>query len=528
MTKILITDTIHNIGVEILRREGFEIVEKPMIEKQDLLKIIPQFPAIITRSQTGVDKDVIDAGVNLKVIGRAAIGVDNIDLDYATKKGILIVNVPSDNVISAAEHTFALLLAGARNLPAAASLLNSGKWSRKEFEGVELYDKSIGIIGLGKVGSHVAKIAAGFGMKILAYDPYIASDKFERFGAKRVGQLMDLIRSVDILTVHTPKTSETVGMLDYLNLKELKRGSIVINCARGGIIEEEGLLRLVDEGHIRVAGVDVFAKEPAPAHPMHTHKGFVCTPHLGASTEEAQYRVAKTMAIQMIKALKGEIVDHPVNMPFVEQSLFPAARSYCVLAEKMGRVAQQLTDFNPSFGRMQIVGMELHDQKDLLVAAFFKGYFEGHSDQRVNYINSVKIARDMGLELQISVENTHDTYTHLLKVEIYGDGSPFRVAGTIFGREKPRIVELNGYPLDWEPEGFALVVRNRDKPGVIGRLGTTLGEYAINIARWELGRKEIGGEALAVISTDQLVDSTCLSLLKQSQDILSVTSIRLG
>ncbi len=526
--KVLITDTLHPIAKEILRREGVEVEERLLISKEELVEILPSFPAIITRSQTGVDRDVIDAGSQLKVIGRAAIGVDNIDLEYATSKGVLVVNVPSDNVVSAAEHTFALLLASIRNILPAAEKLKEGQWSRAEFEGLELEGKRLGIIGLGKVGSHVARIAHGFGMRILAYDPYIATEKFSRFHAERVPQLLDLIRNCDILTVHTPKTKETLGMLDYLNLKEMKPGGVVVNCARGGIIDEEALARLLDEGHIRGAGVDVFAKEPAPGHFLHQNPRCVCSPHLGASTEEAQFRVGRTIALQIVKALKGEVVDHPVNMPFVEKHIYSSMRPLCVLAEKIGKACRQLVSFNPAFGRMEVYGTDPEAQTSLLEAAFLKGFLENRSDERVNYINSIQIARQMGLRLDSSRSGTHDTYSQFLRFEIFGDGAPVRVAGTIFGKERPRIVELNGYSLEWDPEGIALVIRNMDKPGVIGRVGTLLGEHGINIARWELGRREQGGEAMAFITLDDAPDSKCLNHLKGLKDVLSAQVVNLN
>ncbi|PCJ20710.1 MAG: phosphoglycerate dehydrogenase [Candidatus Cloacimonadota bacterium] len=527
MTKVLVTGELHPIAIELMRKEGLEVDVHALLEEDKIIEIIKNYQGIVTRSQTAVNKSIIDAGVQLKVIGRAAIGVDNIDVDYATKKGVLVVHVPSDNVVSAAEHTIALLLSAIRNLGAAGALLKSGKWSRKEFVGSELLNKKLGIIGLGKVGSHVAKIAHAFGMDIYAYDPYISKEKFEKHHAIKVDNLNDLLTQVDILTIHTPKTKTTLGMLDYLNLKEMKQGSVLINCARGGIVDEDALFRLLNEGHIAKAGIDVFAQEPIINHPLFSHPNCVCTPHLGASTIEAQFRVGRTIAKQMVKALKNQVVDHPVNMPLVEGEIFPHSRAFCSLAEKMGCIASQLTKFNPSFMRMIISGKDLGDQSDLLKAAYFKGFFQNSTEARVNYINSAQIALDRNLNLEMIKDPLHETYSHLLKIEIYGDGEPVTLSGTVFAT-KSRIVELSGYSMDIEPEGNMLLIKNQDVPGMIGFVGGLLGDHKINIARWELGRKKQGGEALSFLLLDQVIDDEIKVKLTDHESIIQVTSLDLS
>lgn len=527
MTKVLVTGELHPIAVELMRKEGLEVDVHPLLSEEKIIEIIGDYQGILTRSQTAVNQNVMDAGTQLKTIGRAAIGVDNIDVDYATKKGIMVVHVPSDNVVSAAEHTIALLLSTIRNIGAAGELLKSGKWSRKEFMGSELLDKHIGIIGLGKVGSHVAKIADAFGMKISAYDPYISKEKFEKHNAKRVDNLNDLLTQVDVLTIHTPKTKKTLGMLDYLNLKEMKQGAVLINCARGGIVDEDALFRLLEEGHIAKAGVDVFAQEPVTNHPLFSHKNCVCTPHLGASTVEAQFRVGRTIAKQMVKSLKNKVVDHPVNMPLVEGEIFPHSRAFCSLAEKMGCIASQLTKFNPSFMRFVISGKDLGDQSDLLKAAYFKGFFQNSTEARVNYINSAQIAIDRNLNLEIVKDPLHETYSHLLKIEIYGDGEPVTLSGTVFAT-KSRIVELSGYSMDIEPEGNMLMIKNQDVPGMIGFVGGLLGEHEVNIARWELGRKRLGGEALSIVLLDNEISDEIKNKLTSHKSIIQVTPLNLS
>ena len=525
--KVLVTAQLHPIAIELMKKDNLDVHEKPLLPKDEILKVIGGYDCIVTRSDTPVDSEIMDAGDRLRVVGRAAIGVDNIDIEHATKKGILIVNVPADNVVSAAEHTFALMLASMRNVNASSALLKENQWERKRFQGLELKDKILGIVGLGKVGSHVAKIARGFGMEVWAYDPYISEEKFEKCRAQKKSSLMDLVKGVDVITLHTPKTRETLGMLDYLTLKESKKGAVFVNCARGGIADEDAILRLLDEDHLSCAGVDVFSKEPITNHPLHHHERCVCTPHLGASTIEAQERVGKTIARQVARALKNEVVDFPVNMPLVKDELFDLSRGFCTLAEKLGLLCRQLTTFNPSFMRMVVSGKDLGNAFALLEAAFFKGYFEGTSEQNVNYINSIKIAEQRGLKLEAVKDPLHETYSHLLKVEVYGTGEPVTAAGTIFGL-KARVVELNGYNLDMAPDGTMLMIRNNDKPGVIGHIGGILGDNGVNIARWELGRKEIGGEALGLVKLDQRASDEILRQIAKHEGILQVKQLELG
>jgi D-3-phosphoglycerate dehydrogenase / 2-oxoglutarate reductase len=527
MAQVLVTADLHPVALEMMKKEGLSLDVKPLLPKEKILEIIHNYQAIVTRSDTAVDKDILDAGTDLKVVGRAAIGVDNIDVEYATRKGILVVHVPADNVVSAAEHTFALLLSAVRNIVPAMERLRAKTWSRKEFNGMELQGKRLGIIGLGKVGSHVAEIAKGFGMSLFAYDPYIAADKFGKFGCQRMDSLVELMRSVDIVTIHTPKTRETLGMVDYLTLDELREGGVVVNCARGGIIDEDALLRLLDEGKIYRAGIDVFAQEPCVGHPLHSHAHCVATPHLGASTVEAQFRVGRTIAIQIAKALNNRIVDYPVNMPLVESGSSTFSSGFCSLAEKMGRLARQLTDFNPSLMRMTVSGKDLEEQFPMLKAAYFKGYFEETTEERVNYVNAVTIAEAHGVELEPIMDPAHETYSHLLKMEIYGDGVPVSLSGTLFAL-RTRIVEMNGYPMDIEPEGIMLLIRNKDRPGVIGFVGGVLGQAGINVARWELGRKELGGEALGILKLDQGLAAGTLAKLESHADISQIKELNLA
>ncbi|MBT3784286.1 phosphoglycerate dehydrogenase [bacterium] len=524
MFKVLVTAHLHPIALEMMKREGLQLEVKPLLPKEEILKVISEFHGIVTRSDTAVDQEILDAGSSLKVVGRAAIGIDNIDVDHATKKGVLVVHVPADNVVSAAEHTFALLLGAVRNVTTAGLRLQEKIWNRKEFDGLELRDKTLGIVGLGKVGSNVANIASGFGMNLIAYDPYISREKFEKFSAKKANSLKELLNCADMVTIHTPKTRETMGMFDYLSLKEMKPGSVLVNCARGGIVDEESLLRVLDEGHLLRAGIDVFEEEPCVGNPLHFHPHCICTPHLGASTVEAQSRVGKTIAVQMAKALKNGVVDYPVNMPLVEGELFAVSRGFCSLAEKMGRLARQLITFQPSLMRMSVCGKDMGDQFDILKAAYFKGYFEDTTEERVNYVNSVKIAENHGLKFEAIKDPLHETYSTLLKIEVYGDGPPVSLSGTLFA-QRSKIVEINGYPMDIVPEGTMLLIRNEDRPGVIGFVGGVLGKNGVNIARWELGRKELGGEALGLLKLDERIPSTALKELEDYEGITEVKEL---
>lgn len=527
MKKVLVTGELHPIALEIMKKEGLALDVRPLLSQDNIVEIIGDYEGLVTRSQTPVTKALIDAGCRLEVIGRAAIGIDNIDVDHATRKGLLVVNVPADNVVSAAEHTFALMLATMRNVTKAGESLKQGRWERSPFQGWELRHKTLGIIGLGKVGGHVAQIARGFDMKVIAYDPYISKERFEKLGVRKLDEIKSLLQNADVVSIHTPRTSETRGMLDYLTLCEMKPQSILINCARGGIADEDAILRLLEEGHLLRAGIDVFDTEPVVDHPLHIHPNCVCTPHLGASTEEAQERVGRTIALQIAKALSGRVVDHPVNMPLVEDELFKFSRGYCSTVEKMGRLCRQLVSFNPSFLRMHVCGKDLGEAMDLLKAAFFKGYFQGTSEQNVNYINSLKIAEQRGLDLEAIKDPLHDSFSHLIRVEIYGDGEPVTVSGTMFG-DKSRIVELNSYPMDIGPEGIMLLIRNQDRPGVIAGVAGLLGSANVNIARWELGRKEAGGQALGLVKLDQKVPPEILSKIAELSNIVQVRQIDLS
>lgn len=526
--KVLVTDTIAENGLELLRHEqGLTVDVKPGIPHEELLAIVGEYEALVTRSQTAVDAEVIEAGANLRVIARAAIGVDNIDLEAATEKGILVVNCPYDNVVSAAEHTMALLLACCRNLVHADASLRNGTWDRKRFLGTELHEKTLGIVGLGKVGSRVATMANGFGMRVLAYDPYIADSKFERVGVEKMETLEDLLRRSDILTIHTPKTEETLAMVGEAQLRLLPPGAVVVNCARGGIVVEDDLLAALEAGHVAAAGIDVWEDEPATGKPLQQQPQVVITPHLGANTTEAQTRIGTTVAEQVIKALRDETVDHPVNMPNLKASLMDRVANFAVLAEKIGSFGEQYAQGRINNIDIIYQGELASTSTDLLTMALLKGFISETSDQRITYVNARRKAEDRGLSINEVRDPVAGSYKSSMKVVFHGEEETLSLVGTLFDERYPHIVQLDQYYFDIIPDGRFIIMKNEDKPGVIGEIGTILGKARVNIARWELGRVQEGGNAIAAIQIDTPVPEDVLARIRAAQHILDVQVVRL-
>ncbi|MFW5856369.1 MAG: phosphoglycerate dehydrogenase [Planctomycetota bacterium] len=526
--RILITDDLAPVGVELLKsRSDFRVEERPGISREELLAVAPELQALVTRSQTPVDAELLAAATDLRVLCRAAVGVDNIDLEAATERGILVVNCPYDNVVSAAEHTMALLLACCRNLVDAHTSLRNGTWDRKSFLGVELRDKTLGIVGLGKVGSRVAAMAGGFGMRVIAYDPYIADRKFESARAEKVETLEDLVDACDVLTIHTPKTQETLGMIGAPVIARLAPHAIVVNCARGGIVDEDALLEALEENRVAAAGVDVWEDEPATDRPLQRHPRVVMTPHLGANTIEAQARISRTAAEQVIKALDGKTVDHPVNMPNLQASLMDRVAHYAALAEKIGAFGEQ-------YARGRVGGIDVIYQgdlaeasTDLLTMALLKGFVSQTSDQRITYVNARRKAEDRGLAVNEASDPVATDYRGAMKVVFHQEKGTLVLVGTIFDERYPHIVQLDQYHFDIIPDGVFLIMENEDKPGVIGEVGTILGRAGINIARWELGRMTEGAHAIAAIQVDQTVPEATLDRIRKARHVTDARLVRL-
>lgn len=457
------------------------------------------------------------------MIARAAVGIGNIDVDYATEKGILVINTPGKNTNSAAELTFGLLLSVVRNIVPAHQTMQQQGWDRHRFTGTELLDKTLGIIGLGHVGHRVARFANAFGMNVIAYDPYIADEVFERHTVKKVSWQM-LIQQADVITVHTPKNKETSGIIHEKTIAEMKDGVILINAARGGIIDETALLQALESGKISGAGIDTWEPEPPVNNLFRALPQVVMTPHIGASTLEAQIRIGQSISSQVPRALRGEVVDTPVNMPQIHVFVSDVTKSYAVLAERLGRFSAQYIDFFPNHLELCYRGALSKQENTLLRLAFLKGFLESKYDQ-VSYVNVEQRAAKVGLRIEESNDPGFADYESALKCVLSCGEQQFKIGGVVFGLLHRRITLVNGFVFEIEPQGTILATINHDIPGMIGVIGTTLGKYAINIKQFESSRNVRGGEAMSLICVDDLVPDESLDELRSQPHIHLVRKI---
>jgi len=526
--RVLVTDPIAPKGLELLgREEDIELHNKPEIPYRELLEIVKDFDCIITRSRTPVTKELIERGEKLKVIGRAGVGVDNVNIEEATRRGILVVNTPGANTIGATELTMMHMLTILRNGHEAHKSVLEHRWDRKAFMGIELYGKTLGIIGLGNIGSQVAIRAKAFGMRVMAYDPYIPREKADRLGVKLVDRLHDMLKEIDILTLHAPLTHETRNMINREELEIMKDGVYIVNCARGGIINEEALLEYLEKGKIKGVALDVFSKEPPPAEFINRLKRFKnisLSPHIGANTYESQENVAVIVAQQVIKALRGQTVEYAVNAPFPDLSVLTLIKPHLDLAEKIGRFMVQWAEEGIREIHIEVRG-DISEHFHPISAAVLKGILEEVVDFPVNIINATYVARDRGIKVEeLSSEETTD-FKHYVKVVIRSNGSEKIVAGTVLEGQMLRIVQIDRYRVDIEPEGILLVFENKDVPGVIGKIGSLLGKAGVNIAGFRLGREKKGGIALGILNLDDEVPSAVLEKLRGIPEILFVKQV---
>lgn len=527
MQRVLITGKLAQVAFDLFAQQPeIEITYKPDLPYEQILEMIEGFDCLVSRSETPVTRELIDRGSHLSVIARAAVGVGNIDIDYATEKGILVLNTPGMNTNSAAELTMGLLLATMRKIVPAHLNMQKLGWDRHRYSGYELRHKTIGIIGLGNVGHRVAKFARGFDMKVLAYDPYIADRVFEQHGARKV-TLDELCREADVITVHVPKNKETTGMVGPAQLALTKPGVVLLNAARGGIIQEAALLEALKSGRVRGAGVDTWDVEPPKANPFAELANVTMTPHIGASTEEAQVAIGRTVAEQTIKALSGEVVDYPVNMPQMRILEGSPAKRYTALAEKLGHFANQYADFTPS--SMELLHRGGLDENDvgLIRLAFCKGFLSHASDELVTYVNAEKKAAQQGIQISTGVDPLSDQYESSVRFVLSAPGKRLQLAGVVYGAGHMRITLVNDFVFEMEPRGTLLVTTNKDRPGMIGYIGTVLGNHQVNIDVFELARNRQGGEAMALIRVDEGAPDSVLSALMEHPGMTSARRIQL-
>jgi D-3-phosphoglycerate dehydrogenase len=505
---------------EHLTRDGFTLDYVANMPRADVLARLPDYDALITRSRTKVDVELLAAGPRLKVIGRGGVGVDNIDVEAASRRGILVLNAPEANTASAAELALTLMFAASRGVARSDKLIRTGTWDRK-YLGREVEGKTLGIVGLGRIGSIVAKRAKGLEMKVIAYDPYIGDTRFEVLGVERARTLDDMLPRIEVLTVHTPATEETIGMIGPKELERLKAGAIVVNAARGGIVQERALAAALADGHVFAAGVDVFTDEPPPTdHPLLGRDDVVLTAHLGANTSEAQARVGIEIVDSVCKALLGDVSRGAINAPALDADTMERLGPYLTLAERMGRMLSQLGLGAASEIAVEFAGRFPGDTEPVFTSVLV-GYLRSVTDQRPNLINARALAKERGITLTQRSTDVSEEYANEVRVTLHDGERVRRVSGTVFGRQ-PRLTRIKTYRMELPPEGVVLVCTNLDRPGVVGKVGTLLGSKGINIAGMQLGRADPGGKALFTLSLDSRPDASLVEEIRNLDVIESV------
>jgi len=528
--KIFIADDVSDTGLEPLSRAGFIVEKRVKLSAGDLRAALVNCEGLVVRSETKVTAELMDAATSLRVVGRAGVGVDNIDVPAATARGIVVMNAPDGNTITTAEHTIALLVALARNVPQANSSLKAGKWERKRFIGVELQGKTLGIVGLGRIGRGVAARARGLGMNIVAFDPFVAPEQARDLEIEAL-PLDDVFARADFLTVHTPLTPETRGIIGAEAFAKMKPGVRIVNCARGGLVDEQALFAAITSGVVAGAALDVFVQEPPPDdHPLLALEQVIATPHLGASTTEAQEGVAFTVAEQMRDYLLSGALRGAVNVPALGAKELNALQPYINLAESLGRFQAQLVDSGVREVRLEFAGEIVDFDAAPVTRSFLAGLLRDVS-ARVNLVNAFLIAEERGIAVTTAYLRAGSDAVPALQSRVVTSSGEQTLAGTVFGygarAREGRITEINGFHIEATPHGHMLVMRNHDVPGVIGRVGTLLGERRVNISNFHLGRRERGGEAMAVIEIDARVDRETLAELRSLDEVISAREIEL-
>ncbi len=507
--RVLISDQMDRNAAAIFRSRGCEVDEIVGETPEQLIARIGDYDGLAIRSSTKVTKAVLDAAANLKVIGRAGIGVDNVDIPAASAKGVVVMNTPFGNSITTAEHAIALMFALARQLPEADASTQAGKWEKNRFMGVELTGKTLGLIGAGNIGSIVATRALGLRMKVVAFDPFLTEERAVEIGVEKA-DLDTLLARADFITLHTPLTDQTRGILSAENLAKTKPGVRIVNCARGGLIDEAALKAGLDSGHIAGAALDVFQTEPAKDSPLFGTPGFICTPHLGASTTEAQVNVALQVAEQMADFLVNGGVTNALNMPSLSAEEAPKLRPYMKLAERLGSLVGQLAHDNLTRISIEVEGAAAQLNPKPITGAVLAGLMRRYSDT-VNMVNAPYLAKERGLDVREVRHDREGEYRTLVRVTVGTQGGDRSVAGTLFGADQPRLVEIFGVGIEAELAGHMLYIVNEDAPGFIGRIGTLLGEAGINIGTFHLGRRDAGGEAVLLLSVDSPVPEAVMA-----------------
>lgn len=525
--KVLVSDSLSPLGIEKLKQEkGIQVDVKTGLPKEELIKIIPEYDGLVVRSATKVTAEIIEAASRLKVVGRAGIGVDNIDLDAAGKRGIIVMNAPEGNLITTAEHSIALMLAMARNISQANTSIKGGKWTPGKFMGVELYEKTMGVIGMGRIGSVVAQRAKAFAMKVLAYDPFISKEHAEKLGVEVV-DLKELLQRADFISLHAPKVPGG-PLLGKKEFDMMKPGMRIINCARGALIDHHALIEAIKEKKVAQAALDVFEKEPLdPESPLLKVDEIICTPHLGASTEEAQDKVAVAICEQVIDYLIHGQVRNAVNMPSISAELLAKIKPYLALGESMGKLVSQLVDGGIKSIHVQYNGEVANLEVDPITITVLKGIFAQTVDG-VNMVNAPFIAKERGVEVKESKTNETYEYTSAIRVLVKAEKGEREISGSLSGKGAPHLIRIDDFYIEAGFSKYMLIVTNNDVPKVIGNIGNILGDNNINIAGFHLGRlSEKGGKAISIINIDSAPTDKTLDELRRAKNVLDVRSVTL-
>ncbi|MDB9315076.1 phosphoglycerate dehydrogenase [Spirulina sp. CS-785/01] len=526
MSKVLVSDSIDRAGVEILSQVA-QVDEKTGLSAEELIRIIPEYDALMVRSGTKVTKEVIEAGTQLKIVGRAGVGVDNIDIPAATRRGIVVVNSPEGNTTAAAEHALAMMLSLSRHIPVAHQSVQDGKWERKKFLGAEVYKKTLGVVGLGKIGSHVASVAKAMDMKILAYDPFISAERAEQLGCRLV-DLDFLFQESDYITLHVPKTPETANLINAETLAKMKPTTRIINCARGGIVDEAAIAEAVKNGTIAGAALDVFNQEPlGEDSPLRGIGELILTPHLGASTAEAQVNVAIDVAEQIRDVLLGLPARSAVNIPGLNPNVMEKLKPYLQLAETLGNLVGQLAGGRVDHFNVNLQGDLATAQSQPIVIAGLKGLLSQALRERVNYVNASIEAKERGIRVVETKDASASDYSGSLHLEARGSLGDHSVTGALLGNGEIRVINIDEFPINLPPSSHMLFTLHRDMPGIIGKIGSLLGNFNVNIASMQVGRQIVRGNAVMALSLDDPLPEGILEEITKIPGISDAYTVKL-
>src|SRR5579872_3980944 len=520
MPRVLISDKLSPAAVAIFKERGVDVDVKPGLDKEELAKIIGEYDGLAIRSATKVTAKLLERAEKLKVVGRAGIGVDNVDIPAATARGVIVMNTPFGNSITTAEHAIALMFALARQIPTADASTQAGKWEKNRFMGVEITGKVLGIIGCGNIGSIVATRAIGLKMRVIAYDPFLNEERAAELGVEKV-ELDDLLKRADFITLHTPMTAQTKNILSAENIAKTKKGVRIVNCARGGLVDEKALRAALDSGHVAGAAFDTFVEEPATSNPLFGHPNVVATPHLGASTTEAQENVALQVAEQMSDYLMRGAIANAVNFPSITAEEAPKLKPFVALAEKLGSFAGQLTETGISRVQIAYEGAVAQMNTKALTSAAVAGLLRPML-QDVNVVSAPLVAKDRGIIVEETRREAEGDYESLITFTVVTDRQTRSVSGTVYADGRPRIVNIKGIRIDAEFAPSMLYVTNLDKPGFVGRFATMLASAGINIATFHLGRESEGGNAIALVEVDSVVPAEVLAKVQEIPNVQQV------